>query len=202
MPYYNYKFLKLFLISLLFFLFLFFYLLLQVFFKGNSFKPVSSDAIVVLGHALDYYHEPSDWLTARLEKALYLYNNDYAGKIIVSGGVGPRDSIPVSQGMKWWLVNRGVPYESILMESSANNTYENLKYSKSIAYHHDISSIIVVTNDFHMYRSMYIANMFFDNVSGSPAFAKFNFNKALAYMKEPLSIIKYTIVHRVNTWLL
>jgi len=153
---------------------------------------------VVLGHAIDSYYGPSDWLLARLEEAIYLYDNSYANKIIVSGGVGPTDTIAVAEGMKWWLVDRGIPYQSILMESSANNTYENLKYSRYLVYELGIESIIVVTNDFHMYRSIYIANMFFDYVSGRPAFAEFNFDKIVAYIREPLSIMKYTIVHWFN----
>lgn len=152
----------------------------------------------MLGHAIDSDYEPSDWLFLRLEQAIHLYNNDYASKIIVSGGTGPTDNLPVAEVMKRWLVDRGIPYQSILMESNANNTYENLKYSKALVYDQGIESIIVVTNDFHMYRSMYIANMFFDYVSGNPAFAELNFDKIVAYIREPLSIMKYTIVHWLN----
>lgn len=198
MPYNKYKIIKLLLILLSLFFLLFCYLQIKVVLNRNTFEPEISDAIVILGHVIDDYYMPSYFLEERLKEGLYLYNNNYADTIIVSGGIGPTDDFPVALGMKKWLLNNGVPSESILMESESNNTYENFKYTKYLAEYNDISSIIVVTNDFHMYRSIYIANMHFEDISGSAAYSKFSFRKLLAYLKEPLSIIKYTVVDKIN----
>lgn len=199
MPYNKYKIVRLIIIPLSLFLLIFLYLQLKVVLNKDAFTPINSDAIVILGHVIDDYYMPSYLLEERLKTGLYLYNNNYADIIIVSGGIGPTDDFPVALGMKKWLINNGVPYESILMECESNNTYENFKYTKYLADYNNISSIIVVTNDFHMFRSIYIANMHFENVSGSAAYTQFNFRKLLAYLKEPLSIIKYTVVNKVNT---
>lgn len=199
MPYNKNKIVNLLMFLIIAFALLFFYLQVKVVFRSNSFNPKPSDAIVILGHAMVDTYTPSPWLESRLQEGLYLYFNNYADKIIVSGGVGPTDNVPVAYGMKNWLVSRGVPIEYILVEDSSNNTYENFKYSKEVAYINNITSIIVVTNDFHMYRSIYISSKFFEYVSGSSAYTTFNFSKLLAYIKEPLSIIKYTVVHIFNS---
>jgi uncharacterized SAM-binding protein YcdF (DUF218 family) len=162
----------------------------------NTVANASADAIVILGHSLEDGVIPSEWLEKRLYTGLELYNLGYSNKIIVTGGVGLTDTMPVAISMQTWLVENGVPIESVVAETYANNTFQNFKLSKYIAKKYNIESIIVVTNDFHMYRSLMIANNFFDDVQGHSANIPFSFRKFLAYLKEPLSIIKYFTFHK------
>lgn len=179
---------------------MFVYLLYNVISHENSYRPVSSDAIVVLGHSIDTSDSaPDEWLTKRLEIALDLFNENYAPKIIVSGGRGPGDSIAVADAMAKWFLDNGVDKTNILIETRSNNTGENFEFTKKLADTNGIQTIIIVTNDFHMYRAMITAKDYFSEISGRSADLKFDFNKLLAYLKEPLSIMKYKGLHIVNT---
>lgn len=178
---------------------LFIYLLYGVVSHENSYRPVLSDAIVVLGHSIDAGDStPDAWLEKRLETALKLYHEAYAATIIVSGGKGPGDAIPVADAMTAWFMENGVDAAHILIEDQSKNTGENFQFTKKIAEEHQINKIIIVTNDFHMYRSMRIAADYFDEISGCGAGVAFDFHKALAYLKEPLSILKYEWVHNFS----
>ncbi len=97
--------------------------------------------------------------------------------------------------MKEWLIEKGVSEDTVITEPMASNTYENFKYSSEISEENHINSVVIVTNDFHMYRSMLIGSRFYENISGSGAEVPMSFRKLLAYLKEPLSIIKYNLFY-------
>ncbi len=164
--------------------------------KSDDFNPQKSDAILVLGYSLDDDQKPTPYLESRLEEALSLYNDGYAKNIIVSGGTGPTDDIPVAIAMKKWFIEKGVPSDLIYAETKSNNTYENFVFSKQICDQHEILSVIIVTNDFHMYRSMLIADEFFENPSGEESVVKTSPKKILMYIKEPLSLVKYELINK------
>lgn len=170
-------------------------LLFYVVENGDSFTPVKSDAIMILGHSLEDGSIPGDWLTLRLEEGLRLYEEGYGSYIIVTGGEGPGDKRPVADSMKEWLISKSIAEDVIITEPMASNTYENFKYTSEIAAENQIHSVVVVTNDFHMYRSMLIGSRFYENISGSSADVPLSLRKILAYIKEPLSIIKYNLLY-------
>lgn len=187
------------------FLSIFIFLEFKVILYSDLTSPKKADAALILGYSLDYGVLPSNWLVLRLECGLSLYELGYVEKIIVSGGQGPTDNLAVSTSMKKWLLINGVDENDIFTEELAKNTYENFKYSRVIADNNNISSIIIVTNDFHMYRSMLIGNKIFNNLQGYSTKPNFDLNKLLAYLKEPLSIIKYFIFNNkdpVNNYVL
>ena len=159
----------------------------------QSDAPKKADVIIVLGHSITDDLKPSDWLDIRLSDALWLYENDFADKIIVSGGKGPTDRIAVSRVMADWLIENDIDEENIFVEDKASNTFENLIYSKKIAKENDMKEVIVVTNDFHLYRSGLITEKFFDNRILFGRSVDMSFKKIFAYVKEPLSILKFEI---------
>lgn len=155
---------------------------------GDAYEPLPADCILILGHSLDG-GEPGEWLVKRLEKGLDLYHAGYADRIIVSGGQGRLDEEPVAAAMRAWLVERGVDGERVIAEEQARNTVENIAYSADLLEEFRLESVIIVTNDFHMYRSMLIASRMLEVASGAPAAVPFSLNKAAAYVKEPFSIV-------------
>lgn len=159
--------------------------------NSGNFNPEKSDCIIVLGYSMEDDFKPSEYLTYRLETALDLYNKGYADYIIVTGGEGPTDDIPVSLSMKKWFLDNDVPSENIFLETKAKNTYENFAFSKEICDENNFDDIIVVTNDFHMYRSMIMSKEFFEAPTGQEAITPMSFHKIISYLKEPLSLIKY-----------
>ena len=89
----------------------------------NQSRPV--DAIVVLG-AAQYDGRPSPVLQARLETALDAWNQGLAAVIIVTGGNLPGDRFTEAEASQMWLVDNGVPADSILLENASNSTEENI----------------------------------------------------------------------------
>ncbi len=172
------------------------FILSDVYKNQNKFVPVSSDYIVILGHSITSDGEPSPWLLKRLEQGLTIYNDGYADKIVVTGGMPKNFETSVASVMGNWLIKQGVPTQNIIFEEKAKNTYENLKFTKELIDADPEPKILVVTNDFHIYRSMLIANKFFDNISGVSSDIPMGFKKNFALLKEPLSIMKYEFIHK------
>lgn len=101
-----------------------------VFFYPHFAIPRKSDSIVILGYALKDGLTPDNWLELRLKKGMELYNRGYSKTIIVSGGQGKKDKIPVSISMKRWLITNGIPESDIITEESSHSTDENFKYTQ------------------------------------------------------------------------
>ena len=75
---------------------------------------------------------------------------------IVSGGQGPNEPFSEAEGMKAYLVSKGIPEERILTEPDSRSTKENL--TNSMAYFDpETDTVGIVTNDFHVYRSCAMA---------------------------------------------
>ena len=119
-------------------------------------EPQKSAVIVVLGCQV-WGKSPSLSLEYRLEKSLELYNKGLARYIIVSGGQGNDEIASESSVMKKWLVERGIDENKVFEENKATCTYENLKYSKDIMEKNNLDTAIVVSNDFHIFRSLMLA---------------------------------------------
>lgn len=112
------------------------------------------DYIVVLG-ALVRDDGPSVVLRYRLDTAYdYLVENERT-LCVVSGGRGANEPAPEAEVMAAYLVDRGIDPKRIVLEGESENTVENLKNSMSLM--EGAGSFGIVTNDFHVYRSVAIA---------------------------------------------
>ena len=110
------------------------------------------DAILVLGAGLRN-GKPSPVLKDRLDTAYKLYEDGYSKKIIVSGDHGKKyyDEVNV---MKNYLLDKGVESNNIFMDHAGFSTYDSVYRAKKIFL---ANNIIVVTQQYHLYRSLYIA---------------------------------------------
>ncbi len=113
------------------------------------------DYVIVLGAGIKDT-EPSLTLQRRLDKTIEYMNRNKKAVAIVSGGKGYGESIPESQAMKAYLVNRGIEEERIIEDENATSTYENFVYSKMAA---DSGKIAFITSDFHVLRSWQMAKV-------------------------------------------
>jgi len=75
---------------------------------------------------------------------------------VVSGGKGPGEDISEAEAMKNYLVNMGLSPSRIIMEDKSTNTVENIRYSRML-FNKDNPSVVIVTNSFHVFRSVKIA---------------------------------------------
>ncbi len=115
----------------------------------------SLDYIIVLG-AQVRPTGPSPILQFRLDTALYYLENNPSTICIVSGGKGNNEHEAEAQVMARYLIERGISDKRILIEDSSCNTYENITNSMHF-FDSKVNSIGIVTNNFHVFRSVALA---------------------------------------------
>ncbi|MDU0200120.1 MULTISPECIES: YdcF family protein [Paenibacillus] len=119
--------------------------------------PKQVDVGIVLGASLRQ-DIPSPGLQERLDLAVNLYKQGKFKQLIVSGGLDHNGSkLTEAEGMRNYLVQKGLPAKSILIEPRATSTYENLLFSKQIMDEQGLVSSIIVTHSYHGSRSLDIA---------------------------------------------
>ena len=97
--------------------------------------------------------------------------------------------------MRDFLVEQGIPTERIIMEDQSRDTAENIAFSSALI--PEGSTIALVSNNFHIYRALSIAEkQGLENVYGlATPMAPFYFpNNA---MREVIAICCYTILGRM-----
>ena len=109
------------------------------------------DAIVVLG-AAQYEGRPSPVLKARLDHAASLWVRGLAPRMIVTGGRGVGDTTSeAAVGMRY-LVQRGVPPDSITMDMEGLTTSQSMVAVRRILGMKSYPAVILVSDPFHMLR--------------------------------------------------
>lgn len=161
---------------------------------AKNAKPQSSDVIIVLGCQI-WDYSPSWSLEYRLNKALLLYKEGYSDHIIVSGGQGKDEITTEASVMKSWLVKHGVDENNITEEGKSTSTHENIKYSKIIMDKKGYKSAIIVSNDFHVFRSLMLASRHGIEASGGPAPTVAHM-KTYYHLREILSVVKSFLIDR------
>jgi uncharacterized SAM-binding protein YcdF (DUF218 family) len=111
-----------------------------------------ADAIVVLGAQVHRGGRPSAALRGRTQRAVALYQQGYAPRIIVSGGVGDA-GIAEAAVMQAIAVGRGVPEAAVVLEPTATRTVESARAVGAICRAAGWRSAIVVSDPFHLWRS-------------------------------------------------
>lgn len=111
-----------------------------------------ADCILILGAGVRN-GQPTPMLKDRLEEGIKLYKEKKAPKIIVSGDHSREDYDEVNI-MKQYAIEQGVPSSDIFMDHAGFSTYESLYRARDIF---QVKKVIIVTQDYHLYRSLYIA---------------------------------------------
>ena len=142
------------------------YVALQVVTVGERDEHRSADAIVVLGTG-EYWGWPSHPFSARLDHALSLYEEDVAPLVIVAGGDPEGDSYTEAGAGVRYLEHHGLPPEALLTVGG-NNTYENLQEVEAVAEREGLETVLLVSERFHMFRSLVIADDLGMQAYGSP----------------------------------
>lgn len=122
--------------------------------KENNYSELSDiDCIIVLGAGIKN-NKPSPMLEDRLLKSIYLYQNNVSNKIIMSGDHGRKEYDEVNV-MKKYAIKNGVSSENIFMDHAGFSTYDSIYRAKYIF---KAKRVVIVTQKYHLYRSLYIAN--------------------------------------------
>lgn len=128
-------------------------------------RPV--DVIVVFG-AAEYHGRPSPVLRARLDHALTLYRKGLAPRILTTGGSGGDPVFTESEVGRSYLAQKGVPVESIIVEPQGESTAQSASATAEILKRMNLRTIVVVTDDYHVFRAKKILEGYGFEVYGSP----------------------------------
>ncbi len=110
------------------------------------------DCIIILGAGI-WGDKPSPMLEDRLLEGIKLYENGVSNKIIMSGDHGRKEHDEVNL-MKNYAIEKGIPSENIFMDHAGFSTYESIYRAKDIF---QAKKVIIVTQEYHLYRALYIA---------------------------------------------
>ena len=112
------------------------------------------DCILVLGCYVHDSGRPSDMLSDRLRRGIELYQSGAAPKLLMSGDHGQKDYNEV-KAMKLEAMEEGISSEDIFMDHAGFSTYESIFRARDVF---AADKIIIVTQEYHLYRALHIAN--------------------------------------------
>ncbi|MBN2652949.1 MAG: YdcF family protein [Spirochaetales bacterium] len=147
-------------LSLVFFMVIFF-IAINSYVRISSSKYIYRDiekipktqACLVLGAAVFPNGNLSTVLKDRVDSALILYNNGKFEKILLSGDNGKPHYNEVS-AMRHYVQRKKFPDKDIFLDHAGFNTYNSMVRAKEIFC---VDDVIICTQEFHLYRSIYIA---------------------------------------------
>lgn len=151
----------------------------------------SEDAVIVLGAGIrgDKVTLP---LKMRLDKAVEYHKKNPEAYIVVTGGQGLQETVTEAYAMEKYLLANGVDKSVIIKEERATSTNENMRFSKQLLdpLFEGNYKTVVITNNFHIYRGVYIAELEgFKNVTHIHAGLQW-YNILPCYLRESLAILK------------
>ncbi len=115
-------------------------------------QPDSGATALVLGAKVHKDGRLSDMLRDRMDTGIMLYHEGKAAKLLLSGddsGVGE------VRAMKAYALEKGVAEADILCDGEGYSTYESVFRAKTV-FHEE--NLVIVTQKYHLYRALYIAN--------------------------------------------
>ena len=115
---------------------------------------MDADCIIVLGAGVWDGGRPSPMLEDRLLQGIELYQNGASDRLLMSGDHGRKEYDEVNV-MKQFAVERGIASEHVFMDHAGFSTYESLYRAKDVF---EAGKVVVVTQTYHMYRALYIAD--------------------------------------------
>lgn len=113
----------------------------------------NAEFAIVLGAGIRSNGTPGTYLQKRLDDALILYFNKKIEKILLTGDNGSvsHDEISV---MNNYLTINGIPQDIIFADYAGFDTYSSMERADKIF---DISDAIIVSQYYHLPRTIYIA---------------------------------------------
>ena len=112
------------------------------------------DAVIILGAGVRSDGRMSDMLRDRMDVGIAAYLDGAADKILVTGDHGREDYDEVNT-MKAYALECGVPSEDVFMDHAGFSTYESMVRAKEVF---AVESAVIVTQKYHLYRAMYVAD--------------------------------------------
>lgn len=150
--------------------------------------PENADYIIILGARVKGT-VPSLALASRIHTAAEYLKENNNTIAIASGGKGQGEDITEAESIKRELMEQGINEDRIILENRSTDTYENIEFSKALI-PQNVKTGVVVTNNFHLYRSIMIAKGQDLELYGLPASTP---KQAIlkSYIREYMAITKF-----------
>ncbi|CAM4301739.1 vancomycin high temperature exclusion protein [Gillisia hiemivivida] len=145
-----------------------------------------SNTVIVLGASVHSDGKLSPILRDRVDTALDIYRSGRAKQFLLSGDNRRNDYDEVS-AMKNYLLERDVPENLIFTDPAGLDTYDSMYRSDYI---YKIPNAIVVTQKFHLPRTLFIAESLGLNYIGFPAKHKYYETENNLIRREKLANLK------------
>ncbi len=110
-----------------------------------------ADAIVVLG-AAQYDGTPSPALARRLDRALELYEEGLAPRIVLTGAKQSGDRFTEAYAGYRYLIDKGVPESALTIIDQGSSTYESLAATRRVLRGDGVEKVLLVTDPYHNRR--------------------------------------------------
>ncbi len=141
--------------------------MISICFFSTKDQKCQADVAIILG-ASAYNGEVSPVYQERINHGIYLYNQGYVKKLIVTGGVGEGNNESDAYYAKQYAISQGIPEMDILTEDTSTITQENLENAKVIMDENTYNTAIIVSDPLHMKRAMLLARDAGINAYSSP----------------------------------
>jgi len=154
----------------------------------------TEDVVLVLGGGIRQ-GEIMPVLQMRLDQTLAYHQQNPDAIILVTGGTGFGETFSEAEAMAEYLIARGVPREQILIEDAAVSTYTNMTLSlEMLEYYFDEPlRAVIITSDFHMFRSEAFAHRLGIDATVYPASTPLR-GTPFYYVREVAAVIKMWII--------
>lgn len=134
-------------------------------FNSDEIDFTDADCIIILGAGVRDDGSPSHMLEDRLIKGVELYKSGHSETLLMSGDHGRVEYDEVNT-MKAYALDEEVPVARIFMDHAGFSTYDSLYRAKEIF---GADKVIIVTQKYHLYRALAIADSLGIEAIGVPA---------------------------------
>ena len=131
----------------------------------NALSEGTVDCIIVPGARVYEDGTPCTVLKDRLDTAIGLYFAGVSDRLLLSGDHGTATYDEVT-AMKAYAMEQGVPEQDIFLDHAGFSTYETMYRAATVF---GAESCVVVTQRYHLYRAVYLADKMHMQVQGVEA---------------------------------
>jgi len=156
--------------------------------------------VIVLGASVKANGNLSTILEDRVTSALKLFKDGKVTRFLLSGDNGTT-SYNEPKAMKNYLIDQGVPEDHIFLDYAGFDTYDSMYRASSVF---NVKEAIVVTQEFHLPRALYIANKlgltYYGFVGDKRTYKRESANKRRELLANVKAFMELTI-HKKPTYL-
>lgn len=150
------------------------------------------DAIVVAGCRVGPDGRPSIALQRRTARAVDLWKEGRAPRVLFTGGVG-RYPPSEARAAATFAEGLGLPPDAVLLEDASTSTEENARFS---AERHGFTRVLVVTDAWHVFRARRVFARYFTEVAGAGSNGRLD-ARVVGALREVLAVVYYGVTGRL-----